>query len=290
MKSLSRVFKSLAALGSRSLGHGSFEQVMVAVREAATRWRRTLTLLSMCVLGLAFSAVAHGQTGFPSKPLRIIVPTSAGAPHDTVVRLLSERLAKSLGQPVIVDNQAGATGAIALASLIRAAPDGHTFGLVWMPQAIQQSLIAKVSFDMVRDTTPIGLVGWDFNILVVHSSIEARTVADLVAHLKSNPDVVNFASGGNGSPAHVLGENFKQVTGTKITHVPFKGSIPAVQDLLAGRVQMMIGIAPATLPHIRSGALRPLAVTAQKRLASVPTVPTFAEAGYPELAVGSWFG
>jgi len=263
------------------------------INETKTRGirRQLCHMLGLCIgVGLACAASAQTQAGFPSKPMRLIAPTTAGAPHDLVSRLIAERLAPTLGQPVIVDNQPGASGVLAITKFIQAAPDGHTLALVFMPQAIQQALIAKAPYDMARDIAPVILLGWDFNILVVHPSVPARSVAELIAYLKANPGKLNFGSGGSGSPAHVFGESFKQATGTQMTHVPFKGVMPAVQDLLAGRVQVMIGLAPAVMPHIRSGALRPLAAAAPKRLPAVPDVPSFAEVGYPELAGGAWFG
>jgi len=244
----------------------------------------------MFLLGLVFAATAQGQSPFPSKPVRFIVPVTAGAPHDFVARLLAERLAVVLGQPVVADNLPGASGALALGRLAQAAPDGHTVSLVFMPQAIQQSLLAKAPYDMERDLAPVILLGWDYNILVVHPSVPARSVSELIAHLKANPDKLNFGSGGNGTPAHVVAEYFKQATGTQMIHIPYKGAMLAVQDLVAGRVQVMIAIAPSVVPHIRSGALRALAVTAPKRLAPVPEVPSIVEAGFPDLAVASWFG
>ncbi len=246
-------------------------------------------LVVLCI-GLAPAGAVLAQAGFPSKPFRVIVPYTAGSAPDFVARLLSERLATTLGQPVIVDNQPGATGALGLTKLMQAPPDGYTLAWGAMPQAIQQMLIANAPYDMARDIAPVILLGWDFNILVVHPSVPARSVAELITYLKANPGKLNFGSGGNGSPAHVLGEYFKQTTGTQMVHVPYKGAVLAVQDLVAGRMQLMIGIAPSVMPHIRSGALRPLAAAAPKRLPSVPDVPSMVEAGYPELAMGSWFG
>jgi tripartite-type tricarboxylate transporter receptor subunit TctC len=265
---------------------------MVTALESGVRrgCNRLRAWIATCLAGLAIAGMAQGQTAYPSKPVRMIVPVTAGAPHDLVARLISERLAGVLGQPIIADNQPGASGAIGLTRLVEAAPDGHTLALAFMPQAIQQTLLGKAPYDMERDLSPVILLGWDFNVLVVHPSLPARSVAELIAHLKANPDKVNFGSGGNGTPAYVVAEFFKQSTGTQMTHVPYRGAMLAVQDLVAGRVQVMFAIAPLVVQHIRSGALRPLAAIAPHRLASAPDVPSVVEAGYPSLAIGSWFG
>ena len=228
----------------------------------------------------------HAQA-WPERPIRLIVPTAPG-PFDVVARLIGERLAKMLGQPIVIDNIPGATGMIGTAALARAAPDGYTLGLGLMPLTIGHTLFPKISYDIRRDLAPIVQISWGYNILVVHPSMPVKTVAELVAYARANPGKINYASGGNGAPAHIAAEFFKQEAGVDMVHVPFKSAAPAVQEMLTGRVQVMFGLAPGVIPHIKAGTLRPLAVVGQKRLPAVPDVPSMAEAGYPAVTVSDW--
>ncbi len=247
----------------------------------------------LAALGFAWCVGLAGQAGaqtYPGKTIRFIVPVAAGSGFDVTARMISERLARKLGQPVVVENQPGAGTTLGLATVARAAPDGHTIGMMLSPATIQQSLVSNMGFDTRKDLAPIILIGWDFNILVVTPSLPATSVQQLIDYLKANPDKVNYASGGNGTPAHIAADFFKQSTDTRMVHVPYKAADAAVQDLLGDRVQLMFGNVPATQAHIRAGKLRALAIVGKTRLASLPDVPSMAELGYHNIDVPNWTG
>ena len=247
----------------------------------------------LAALGFAWCVGVAGHAGaqtYPGKTIRFIVPVAAGSGFDVTARMISERLARKLGQPVVVENQPGAGTTLGLATVARAAPDGHTIGMMLSPATIQQSLLSNMGFDTRKDLAPIILIGWDFNILVVTPSLPATSVQQLIDYLKANPDKVNYASGGNGTPAHIAAEFFKQSTDTRMVHVPYKAADAAVQDLLGDRVQLMFGNVPATQAHIRAGKLRALAIVGKTRLASLPDVPSMADLGYPNIDVPNWTG
>ena len=249
--------------------------------------------LSAILMGALLCAGASGfvaAQGYPTRPIRFIVPVPAGSTFDITSRVIAERLAERLGQPVIVENLPGAGTAIGFAAMAKSAPDGYTIGQILSPVTIQQSMVKPMLFDSRKDVAPIILLGWDFNVLVVNPSVPANSVPELIAHLKANPDMLNYASGGIGTPAHIAAEFFKQSTDTQMVHVPYKGVSFAVQDMLAGRVQLMFGNAVAMIPQIRSGKLRALAVVGRNRLASIPDVPSMADVGFPNIDVPNWQG
>jgi len=237
--------------------------------------------------GVLVVAAPLAAQDYPTKPIRFIVPVGAGSGFDATARLLGDHMAKRMGQPFVVENQPGGGTTLGLATLARAPADGYTIGMLLSPATVQQSLM-KLSFDTRKDLAPIALIGWDFNILVVNAEMAPKTVPELIAHLKANPEKVNYASGGNGTPAHLAAEFFQQQTGTKMVHVPYKTAVAAGQDLIAGRVQVMFGNVPATLPHIQSGKLRALAVVGKQRLAALPDTPSMVEVGYPAIDVPNW--
>ena len=241
--------------------------------------------LTTCLLILAGAAAA--QT-YPTRPVRLIVPVAAGSGFDVTARLIGERLAQKLGQPFVVENQPGGGTTLGVATVAQAPPDGQTIGLLLSPVTVQQTLMKNMGFDAIKDLSPILLIGWDYNILVLNPDVPAKSVAELVALAKAKPGELNYASGGNGTPAHLAAEFFMQSTGSEMVHVPYKAANGAVQDLLAGRVQVMFGNVPATLPHIRSGKLRALAIVGKQRLGLLPEVPSIAEIGYPEIDVPNW--
>ena len=245
-----------------------------------------LCIIAWMVSLLSNSAIA--QT-YPSRPVRFIVPVAAGSGFDVTARLIAERLGAKLGQPFVVDNQPGAGTTLGVGTIARAEPDGYTIGLLLSPATVQQTLIKNISFDTRRDLAPIMLIGWDFNILVVNAALPVKTVPELITRLKANPGQMNYGSGGNGTPAHIAGEFFKQSTGTDMVHVPYKAAA-AVQDLVADRVQAMFGNLPASLPFIQSGKLRALAIVGKRRLDALPDVPSTAEVGYPAIDVPNWTG
>ncbi len=242
------------------------------------------------VAGLALAGPAKAQD-YPSKPIRLVVPFAAGGATDVLARLVGERLTASLGQQVVVDNRPGAGGNIGSDLVARAEPDGYTIlmGAVGT-HAINPSLYPKMPYDPVKDFAPVTLVASVPNVLVVNPEVPANSVQELIDLAKAKPGELNFASSGNGTSIHLSGELFKAMTGTDIVHVPYKGSGPAVTDLLGGQVQMMFDNMPSSLPHVKAGKLRALGVTSAKRSPALPEVPTIAEAGVPGYDATSWFG
>ena len=244
------------------------------------------------VLVLAcLSATALAQEAFPSKPVRVVVPYPAGGVADLLPRVVGEKVSQKWGQPVIVENKAGASGNIGMAEGARAAPDGYT--LVLAPTGnltVNPSLFPNLPFDVHRDLAPVTLLAQSPNVLVVHPSVPAKSFRELIAYAKANPDKLNFASPGEGSGAHLAGELLKLDAGIKATHVPYKGMAPAVNDLLGGNVQMMFAGVSSALQHIKSGKLVALAVASPRRNPQLPDVPTVVESGLPGFDVTSWYG
>ena len=241
---------------------------------------------------LAIAPLAHGQAAsYPAKPIRLVVPFPPGGATDILARAIGQRFSEVLGQPVIVDNRPGAGGNIGSELVAKAAPDGYTLlmGTVGT-HAINPSLYAKMPYDHVKDFAPVILVAGVPNVLVVHPSVPARTVGEFITYAKANPGKLNFASSGSGTSIHLAGELFKVMAGVQMTHVPYKGSSPAIQDLLGGQVQLMFDNLPSALPQIKAGKLRALAVTTANRTPALPDVPTVAEAGLPGFEASSWFG
>ena len=248
------------------------------------RFLATLGALSLTPL------TSNAQTpAWPSKPVRIIVPSAPGSPWDPLARLLAERLAPLFGQAFIVDNRSGATGTLGM-DVVAKATDGHTLGVIYMPHVLTPSLFQRMPYDILRDVVPVTQTQWSYNVLVVNPSLPVKTLAELQAYARQRPGKLTMVSGGNGSPAHVMGEYFKQLTKTYIVHVPYRGPVAALQDLIGGQAELMFANSTAAVPHVRSGRLRAIAVTAPQRLAALPEVPTFAEAGQPRFDVRDWAG
>ena len=251
------------------------------------RWFAT----AACAFVAASASVAIAQDAYPSKAVRIIVPFSAGGVADALPRIVGEKLAQKWGQPVVVENKVGASGNIGMAEGARAAPDGYT--LVLAPTGnltVNPTLFPKLPFDTHKDLTPVTLLAQSPNVLVVHPSVPAKNLRELIAYAKANPDRLNFASPGDGSGAHLAGELLKIDAGIKATHVPYKGLAPAVNDLLGGNVQMMFAGVSTILQHVKSGKLVALAVAGPSRNPQLPDVPTVAESGLPGFDVTSWYG
>jgi tripartite-type tricarboxylate transporter receptor subunit TctC len=245
-------------------------------------------MAALCVAALV--PLAHAQ-GYPAKPIRLVVPFPAGGATDILARAAGQKMTEAWGQPVVVDNRPGAAGNIGSELVAKAPNDGYTLlmGTVGT-HAINASLYAKMPYDHVRDFAPVVLVAGVPNVLVVHPSVPASTVQELIAYGKANPGKLNFASSGSGTSIHLAGELFKVMTGVQMTHVPYKGSAPAVSDLLGGQVQIMFDNLPSALPHIKAGKLKALGVTSAKRAPALPDVPTIAESGVPGYEASSWFG
>jgi len=219
------------------------------------------------------SRVARAQA-YPSRPVKIIVGQAAGSASDIVARLVAQFLSEHLGQQFLVEVRPGAAGNIATEAVTRMPPDGYTLLLVNSQNAINVALYEKLSFDFVRDIAPVGRVESVPLVMEVHPSVPAKTVPELIAYAKANPGKLNMASAGTGGPQHIAGELFKFMAGVDLTHIPYKGSTPAVTDLIAGQVQIMFDVTPTSLPQIKAGKLRPLGVTTTERLPFLPDVPT----------------
>ena len=247
--------------------------------------------LRLFFLGLfALLSIAAQAQPFPSKPLKIIVPAAPGGTTDIASRLVAKRMAEVMGQPVVVENKAGGGGIIGSQALKQSAPDGYTLIMGNIgPNAINFGLYKQLPY-RAEDFAPITLVVSVPNVLVVHPDVPAKSVKELVTLAKSQPGKLSFASSGTGQSVHLSGEMFKLKTGTDIIHVPYKGAGPAVADLMAGQVTMMIDNLPSSLPHIQAGKLRALAVTSKDRVAELPDVPSLRELGFEDFQVTAWFG
>lgn len=236
----------------------------------------------------AGSQSAQADT-FPSRPLRLVVGYAAGGSTDQIARIVGQKLSEELGQPVVIDNKPGAGATIASDFVAKSAPDGYTLFMSTIANTINTTLYRRLPFDFERDFAPVSLVATVPNVLVVNPSVAANTVQEFIALAKKNPEKLYFASSGSGSSIHLSGELFNMVAGVKLTHVPYKGSAPAVVDLMSGQVQAMFDNLSSSLPYIKAGKLRALAVTSATRSPAAPDIPTMAEAGLPDCEVLSWF-
>jgi tripartite-type tricarboxylate transporter receptor subunit TctC len=245
---------------------------------------------SLFAFALAAASLAAAQS-FPTKPIKLICPFPAAGAVDIASRAIAQELSKNLGQPVTVDNRPGAGGNIGGAEAARSAPDGYTLFMTTSGiNAINPALYAKMPFDPVKDLVPVIALVSLSNVLVVHPSVKANSVAELIALAKAEPGKLTYASSGYGTSIHMSGEMFKHMAKVDILHVPYKGSAPAITDLLGGQVMIMFDNLPSALPHIKAGKLRALAVTGAQRDPLLPDVPTVAEAGVPGYESGVWFG
>ena len=246
-------------------------------------------LCAFASLGTMAGAVLAAD--YPDRPIRMLVPAAPGGGADFVARILGAKLTESMGQSVVVENRAGASGTIAADNAAKSAADGYTLlmgqstSMVIAPQ-----LYKKLGYDTLRDLAPVTLVAQVPNILVVNPGVSATSVRELVALAKAQPDLLNFGSSGNGAPSHLAGEMFKSATGVKMVHVPYKGAGLAVNGLLAGEIQVMFAPIVAVLAQVKAGRLRALAVTSAARSAAAPELPTLAESGLPGYEISSWFG
>ncbi|HEX4894966.1 MAG TPA: tripartite tricarboxylate transporter substrate binding protein [Solimonas sp.] len=255
----------------------------------ASRRRFTMAGLALAA-AVAAPLGAHAQA-YPTKPVTIVVPFAAGGTTDILARVIGQALNKELGQSVVVDNRAGAGGNIGAQLAAKAVPDGHTLFMGTVgTHAINQSLYKKLPFDPVKDFAPLTRVAMVPNLLVAHPGKPYKNVKELIAYAKANPGKVNFGSSGSGSSIHLSGELFNALAKVDMVHVPYKGSAPAVTDLVGGQIDIMFDNMPSAIQHVRSGRLRALAVTTAKRSPELPDVPTIAEAGVPGYEATSWFG
>ena len=249
-------------------------------------WTGTLVVLAL--LGAAPAGLAQG---YPAKPVRLVLPYPPGGGSDTIARPLAQKMSEGLGQQVVVENRGGANGNIAMEHVARAAPDGYTFLFGLNAQfAINPGLYRKIAYDPVRDFAPISLFGSGVYILVVHPSLPAKSVKELIVLAKSRPGQIAYSSSGNGSGGHLAAELLNSMAGIRMLHVPYKGGGPALMDLIAGQVQALFATQLASWPHVQSGRVRALAVSAAKRPSSIPNLPTLAEAGVPGYDAVPWYG
>ena len=246
-----------------------------------------------CILALALSGACHAQS-YPSKPLRWIVPFPPGGPTDTFSRAAAQKLSEALGQPVVVENRAGAGASIGMEALAKSAPDGYTIGLSTTgSHAINPHLYARLPYDPIKDFAPITLGISYVNVLVVNPALPIQSGADLVAYAKANPGKVSFGSAGNGSSNHLFVELLKSLTGAPMQHVPYKGSAAALTDVISGNLTFMFDILNVSGPQIRAGRVRGIAVASAKRTPYFPELPTLAESGikgFEEAGSDLWFG
>ena len=244
-------------------------------------------LAAICVLA-ASSAAA--QT-YPGKALRLIVPFSPGGGNDTVARSLAQQIGGSLGQPVVVDNRAGAGGVVGADSAAKAAPDGYTLFLGGVgSHAVNPSLYPNLPYDPIKDFAPVSLIASAPSVLVVNQGMAARSLSELTAMAKANPGKLNYATNGNGSSSHLATVLYESMAGVQMVHVPYKGLAPALTDILSGQVQLMFNSIVALVPQIKAGKVRALAVTSRNRSALLPEVPTLSESGLAGYEAGSWYG
>jgi tripartite-type tricarboxylate transporter receptor subunit TctC len=242
-----------------------------------------ILLLSAC----CFQAAAQP---YPTKPVRVVVPYPPGGGNDTLGRLFAAKLGERMGQPFVVENRPGAGTMIGTEAAAKSTPDGYTILLSSIAtHALSPNLYARVPYDPIKDFAPITLLGIAPTVLVVNSELAAKNLQELIALAKSKPGQLAYASGGNGTPPHINAEVFKSVAGVDLLHVAYKGGGPALVDLIAGRVHVMLDTAASAMPHVRGGKLRALALSATKRSAEYPELPTFAEAGLPQYDTNAWY-
>jgi tripartite-type tricarboxylate transporter receptor subunit TctC len=256
------------------------------------RLRRALRLIPL-VLGVVLApgpAGAQAPDSWPSRPIRFILPFPPGGGTDILGRLIAERLTANLGQPVVTENRGGAGGNVGAEAAAKSAPDGYTIVLVAPSLTISPSLYSKLNYDPVKDFAPVSLVATVPNVMVTNPAVPANTLAEFIRLAKSKPGEMNFGSGGSGTSNHLAGELFNLVAGVKLVHVPYKGVNLAMNDVLSGRIQLVVIGIPATVPNIKAGKLRALALVAPRRSPVLPDVPTVAEAGLPNFEVTTWYG
>lgn len=249
-----------------------------------------LRRVALALLAVAAAGPAFGQA-YPAKPINLIVPFAAGGPTDVMARIVGERMAKELGQQFVIDNVTGAAGSIAMGKLARATPDGYTIGIGHLGTNVVNGAIYKnLNYDLFNDLEPIALLPSNPLLVVTSNQVPAKDLKELVAYLKANADKISGGTAGMGSGSHIGALAFFAVTGTNYQLVPYRGTGPAVQDLIANQIQIMIDQSSNSLPHIRSGKLRVYAVAAKQRTAAAPEIPTTAEAGFPGIEVAIWHG
>ena len=249
---------------------------------------RALYVAVIPLLAAMLPAVATAQT-YPHKPIRFVVPFGVGGPGDTIGRMIGRQLTESLGQPVVIDNRTGATTIIGTELTAKSPPDGHTLLLISTTHAVNPGLFPKLPYDPVKDFSPVTLITATPFMLGIHPSVAAHSVAELIAIARNKPGSLNYGTSGAGSSIHLTTELLKAAANIQMTHVPYKGSGPAFIDLIGGQIQMLFSSTVSTMPHVKSGKVRGLAITSLTRARALPEIPTIAET-YPGFESSSWFG
>lgn len=257
---------------------------MVSASPPVLMRRALIVVLALAGLGAA------AQVPFPTRPIRMIVPFPPGGSLDPVARMLGERLGAALGQPVVIDNKGGANTTLGTAELPKAAPDGHTLLLTASTHVINPLLMPRLPYDSAKDFAPVATVIRSEFLLVAHPSVPASTLQELIAIVKSQPGKLNYAISGTGNANHLAGELFNQVSGVKLTNIPYKGGGPAINDLLGGQVQLMFSVPTSVIQHVKTGRLKAFAYTGATPLPALPDIPSFAKAGLPGFDMNSWQG
>ncbi|WP_423459231.1 Bug family tripartite tricarboxylate transporter substrate binding protein [Ottowia sp. VDI28] len=270
----------------------SFTQSTPENRRVNIRRRSLMAAAAAGALAAPFvSARAEDAKAYPSKPIRLVVPFTPGGSTDILGRTIGLQLTQAWHQPVVIENVPGAGGSIGADKVAKAPADGYTLLMGHIGTlAVTPSLYAKLPYDPIKAFAAVAWVARVPNVLVVHPSVPAKTVQELVAYAKANPGKINYGSGGNGSAAHIATEYLKLQTGTQMQHVPYKGTAPAVTDLVAGQIQLMFTGVPAVMTQVKAGQLRAIAVSSPQRVKAVPELPTVAESGYPGFEADQWYG
>jgi tripartite-type tricarboxylate transporter receptor subunit TctC len=254
--------------------------------------RHVPIFLSFVIFALMvlINQTVHAQNAYPSKPIRLIAPVSAGGGLDNIARAVAERLSKGLGQSVIVDNLSGGGGAIAAQTTAKAAPDGYTIMIAYVGTHGTNPAVRKLNYDAVKDFSPIGMIGATPNVLIINPKLPVKNLAEFIAYAKKNPSKLSYGSSGPGTLTHLGMEQFKMASGIFMVHVPYRGIAPAFTDIIGGQTDAMFPTLFAAIPYIQTGRVRALAVTGQKRSPTEPNVPTFKELGYPGFDGQQWYG
>ena len=252
--------------------------------------KSSLSKYGLALMAAILSLPAMAADDYPAKAIRLIAPVPPGSPPDVIARIVGEQLSREFGHPVVVENRPGGNQTIGLGLVATAPADGYTLGMVSLPTAVVPNIVANMPYDTLRDLAPVRELAWTSNVLVVRGDSPITSLHELIAAAKANPGKMSFASGGNGTPAHVMGELFKARTNVDLLHVPFKGAVEGITAVLAGHVDVMFASAGGIMPHVRAGKLRALAQTTATRLPSFPEVATFTELGFPDIAVRDWQG
>jgi len=252
--------------------------------------RKGVPYAACLAAALVYMTAAHAQPAYPQKPIRMVVPFPPGGGTDILARLFGQKMSETLGQQIIIDNRGGAGGTLGTDIAAKAAPDGYTLILVSGSHAINPGLYQKLPYDSVSDFAPITQIATSPGILVVNPSLPVKSVKDLLALARAKPGQINYASAGSGTPPHLAGELFKVMAKIDMVHVPYKGNAPAFTDVIGGQVSLIFPTMPSAMPFIKSGKLRPIAVTSAKRSPAAPDIPTIAESGLPGYEATSWYG